>query len=199
MTEHQIHYDKKFYKDKQTGYWISTLRPKIRAHVWVWNQNHGEVPKGYHVHHRDEDKSNNSIENLTILTHIDHAKAHMTEDRVAFCRQNLNKIRPMTKAWHASEEGREWHTQHGIDGWNNRKPIEITCKVCSERFTTKAYHKDFCSNKCKSKWRRDSGLDDIDIVCKNCQNSFKSNKYSKVIFCSKTCAQRYRAKYSVTR
>jgi len=36
--------------------------------VAVWEDHHGPVPKGYHVHHRDEDTSNNKLRNLKAIT-----------------------------------------------------------------------------------------------------------------------------------
>ena len=41
-----------------------------------------EVPKGYSIHHKDEDKTNNSPENLDIITQAEHAAMHSNE-RVA--------------------------------------------------------------------------------------------------------------------
>jgi endogenous inhibitor of DNA gyrase (YacG/DUF329 family) len=99
----------------------------------------------------------------------------------------MDKIRPLTKKWHASDEGRAWHKAHGILGWINRKPIEIICKQCGKTSQTKTLHQEFCSNACKSKWRRVSGLDNIKINCKTCGIEFEKSKYSKQIYCSKTC------------
>ena len=36
-----------------------------RLHVAVWKYHNGDIPKGYHIHHIDEDRTNNQIENLT--------------------------------------------------------------------------------------------------------------------------------------
>ena len=71
MSTHQEHFGRKFYLDKSTGYWISTdyskQRPRVRAHQWVWINHYSIIPKGYHIHHRNDDKSDNRIENLRIL------------------------------------------------------------------------------------------------------------------------------------
>lgn len=50
----------------------------------------------------------------------------------------------------------------------------------------------FCSNKCKSKFRRDSGIDDEYRICKVCGKKFKTNKYSKAKTCSRSCANKLR-------
>ena len=39
-------------------------RYKKRLHRAVWEYHNGPIPKGYHVHHKDNDRANNQIENL---------------------------------------------------------------------------------------------------------------------------------------
>lgn len=46
------------------------------VHVWVWEQANGPVPDGYQVHHKDEDKQNNDIANLELVTPTDHKRMH---------------------------------------------------------------------------------------------------------------------------
>jgi hypothetical protein len=48
----------------------------------------------------------------------------------------------------------------------------------------------FCSNKCKSRWRRRSGLDDVERICEYCGKAFKVNKYKPTKYCSSLCASR---------
>ncbi len=194
MADHQEHFGKKFYQDKKNGYWISTQCPKIRAHVWVWNHFHGTVPKGMHVHHRDGDKSNNDFTNLQIVSVSDHVKIHFDEDpsRREKAKDMADKYRHLTKEWHASDEGIAWHKLHGIKTWNEREPIKICCKICSAIAITKTYHQEFCSNACKSKCRRDKGLDDVEKVCPVCNCKFIINRYKKTKTCSLECGKKIR-------
>jgi len=193
----QQHFGREFYLDKKTGYWISTSyskkMPRCRAHQWVWICTHGPIPKNFHIHHKDGNKSNNLIENLEIIEKGRHMSLHMQDpEKKKRASIHAAKIRPLTKAWHGSEEGLAWHKANGILGWIHKKPIEIACKVCGLKTLTKTYHQDFCSNKCKSKWRRESGLDDIEKRCKGCGENFKINKYSRTKCCSKKCGGIYR-------
>lgn len=198
MTEHQIHCGKKFYQDKKTGYWISTDYPRIRAHAWVWITHHGEPPPhGYHIHHVDGDKSNNKIDNLQILTQSDHSRMHSKEyfsdpENLKKALVHLGNIRDRTKEWHASPEGIEWHRQHGIKVWEERELIEITCKQCNEKAHTKIYDQVFCSNKCKSAWRRGAGFDNIEKTCERCNSTFIDSKYSKQKYCGMDCLRKTR-------
>lgn len=188
MIEHQIHFEKKFYRDNSTGYWISTSKKKIRAHVWVWQNHFGKVPKGYHIHHKNEDKSDNQIENLSLISASEHTSMHMQDpERRKKASEMANQYRHLTKEWHASEEGKAWHKAHGILTWICRKPIKVICDVCLLKFETKTYHMRFCSNKCKSQFRRISGLDDEERKCQSCPNIFIVNKYAKKRFCCKKC------------
>lgn len=185
--EHQTHHGKKFYLDKKTGYWISTTCPKIRAHVWVWKSNHGEIKKGLHIHHKDGNKSNNEIENLESITVKEHVSRHRDEERIANSILNMHRIRPLTKEWHASKEGLEWHRQHGLKTWEERSPFTISCKKCGKKSETKTFHQDFCSNACKSSWRRQEGIDNEERQCVICKKKFKVNKYAKTRCCSRKC------------
>ncbi len=65
----------------KTGWYLSyTLRregesPKTkRIHVLVAEAFIGEIPKGYHVHHKDGNKQNNHVDNLEILHPSDHVR-----------------------------------------------------------------------------------------------------------------------------
>ena len=191
MNTNQIHYGKSFYLDKKTGYWISTACPKIRAHRWVWLQHHDEIPKGCHIHHKNENKSDNSIENLELMAASDHLRMHMTEEKRKRAGVWAGKIRPLTKEWHASEEGRAWHKYHALkNGFGKNEPKEMNCQQCGSNYIAeKAARARFCTNACKAKFRRDSGVDDVPYICPTCKKEFKSNKYRKAKFCSRNCVR----------
>jgi uncharacterized CHY-type Zn-finger protein len=185
--EHQFFNEWKFYLDKTAGYWISCSCPKKRMHVVVWEYFNGPVPKKFHIHHKDGDKSNNDISNLEMIYSSEHSHIHMTPEKKEKLRKLADIMRPMTKAWHASKEGHEWHKKHGIKTWNERNPIDVICDKCGKKFSTLIYHSRFCSNKCRSAHRLSQGVDDITIQCEYCKKEFKKNKYAKPTTCSRTC------------
>jgi hypothetical protein len=90
---HRIYFGKKFYKNDQ-GYWICTTKSRLWAHRWVWISHHGKIPPKMDIHHIDEDKSNNEIENLQMVNRSDHLKIHwQDEDAKAKRREFLSEIR----------------------------------------------------------------------------------------------------------
>jgi hypothetical protein len=192
MVIHQQHFGRKFYQDQRTGYWISTDYPRIRAHRWVWINIHGKIPKGYHIHHKNENKSDNSIENLELIERTRHLKHHYTEEKREFARKWAANIRPLTKKWHASEEGRAWHKMHALRcNFGNFPFKDYSCLNCNKPFKSrKISSAKFCSNACKSSFRRKSGTDDIEAHCEKCGKRFIKNKYSKQRYCSIGCPKK---------
>src|SRR5262245_26989287 len=50
-------------------------------HRIVWREAHGEIPKSYHVHHRNGDRTDNRLENLELMSWHAHGKIHGPESR----------------------------------------------------------------------------------------------------------------------
>ncbi|MDW3782140.1 HNH endonuclease signature motif containing protein [Staphylococcus saprophyticus] len=189
----------KFTRDDKTGYYLnSTIRK--RMHRYVWEYYYGEIPKGYQIHHLDHDKSNNDISNLQPMIHGEHASLHAmkrAKEHYDEMIENLNtNARPKANEWHKSSEGSEWHKKH----YENTKDklhskYKFECEQCGNEFVgVNNGANRFCSNKCKSKWRRDNGLDDEIRECVYCGKSFAVNKYRNTRTCSRSCANRQRAK-----
>jgi hypothetical protein len=49
---------------------------QIMEHRLVWENHNGKIPKGYFIHHKDGNKLNNDINNLEILTPMEHKRKH---------------------------------------------------------------------------------------------------------------------------
>lgn len=113
-----------------------------------------KIENGFHIHHIDGDKSNNNISNLKKISSSEHYKIHLTDEKRERSRKWVDLIRPLTKKWHASEEGIEWHRKHGVKVWENRIPFKIKCLFCLKEVETKTYHQKFCHQNCKAKHGR---------------------------------------------
>jgi hypothetical protein len=54
----------------------SVQKRQRMEHVLVWEFVNGPVPPGYDIHHRDDDKLNNRIDNLQLVTKTAHKRLH---------------------------------------------------------------------------------------------------------------------------
>ena len=130
-----------------------------RLHRAVWEYHNGEIPKGYHIHHKDEDRHNNDISNLEMITGYEHLSSHMSkEERKEVSRQTVKKAIACAPEWHRSAEGRKWHADHGRTSWENRGYNTYTCSFCGKEFQTRHIYPEgsnhFCHNNCKAAYRR---------------------------------------------
>lgn len=162
------------------------IRDGVQAlHREIWRDHHGEIPDGHVIHHKDGDTDNNDVENLECLTPQEHAARHPEWGGVRDS-EHLQAMLSGAKEWHRSDEGREWHREHGRKTWEGREPKTKACEQCGDEFEHYTAAR-FCSNACKAKWRRDSGVDDEERICEACRQPFTVNKYSDRRACSRRC------------
>jgi hypothetical protein len=45
-------------------------------HVIVWESHHGPIPEGMELHHRNGNKLDNRLENLMLVTRLEHKRIH---------------------------------------------------------------------------------------------------------------------------
>ena len=166
-------------------------------HRDVWESAHGEIQPGFHVHHIDGNTANNSLGNLEAIGVIDHCSRHpWSNDRVQRQSEHLERIRHLTKDWHASPAGRAKHVEIGGLSYAGFVSAPKPCSQCGLEFKpNKIGNLDkFCSNRCKSAHRRASGIDDETRICAECGASFAVNRYSGTKACSRSCANRARSR-----
>ena len=184
-----------FYKEQNSGYYLGNVRIPgrnrrypMRLHVYIWRKHNGEVPKGYHVHHIDENKDNNDISNLTLVSAFDHLHLHGVE-KSDLARENMKRVAsPAAAKWHKSEAAKQTHVdiynKHTRDMW--MAPVEKVCEICGKTYTVNhatAYKSKYCSNACKATARRRSSVDKIEVPCSICGKPRFINKYSKATVC----------------
>jgi hypothetical protein len=59
----------------------------IDEHRLVWINHYGVPPRGYVIHHKDEDPRNNDITNLELKLHSIHSKDHSAKRDVEYLKQ----------------------------------------------------------------------------------------------------------------
>jgi hypothetical protein len=78
----------------------------LRAHV-VWWLDKGEChPKGYNLHHKDENRLNDCIENLELKTHAQHTRDHCFQEGIRYICQQCG-IHFYVKQWRIDQRRRE--------------------------------------------------------------------------------------------
>jgi hypothetical protein len=151
--------DIKFVKDKKTGYYLSSkavrgdYRERLHVYVWKYHKGLDSIPKGYVVHHIDENKDNNDITNLELMLLAAHMSLHNSNNPQL---ANLKLAQEKAKEWHKSEEGRKWHKGQSIY-LHNRVYIK-ECAYCHKEFEAKSNKAKYCHQNCKMKDYRLMGM-----------------------------------------
>lgn len=140
------------------GYYFQ--RKGSRLHRVVWEYHNGPIPAGYHVHHIDEDRANNSIDNLELVHGSRHVSFHSGK---ADHSKAIKAAQEKAREWHASEAGRQWHREN----WEkNSKPVlfervEKTCEVCGKSYQgLKRKRTKYCHANCKARALRQRRADE---------------------------------------
>lgn len=189
----------RFVRDDKTGYYLCTqIKGNKRLHRYIWEKYNGKIPDGYHIHHKDHDKSNNDINNLELLSAKDHLHIHNMEatDEFKELRKDnlLSKAVPASKEWHRSEIGSDWHKQH-YEEMKDKLHVktERKCDYCGKTYIAINNGRNrFCSNACSAAARRKSGVDNETRICEWCGKEFIVNRYSKSKTCSASCRNYFR-------
>lgn len=129
-----------------------------RLHRAVWEYHNGEIPKGYHVHHKDGNRNHNDISNLSIMQDNEHVRYHMSRPEVIKkSKISIETAREYAVKWHKSEDGALWHSKHAKEYWAKAPLQTYKCDFCGKEYQTKSVRhkgKHFCCNNCKAAYRR---------------------------------------------
>jgi hypothetical protein len=189
----------RFVRDDTTGYYLNS-KTHERLHRAVWEFCNGPIPQAMAIHHKDFDKGNNDISNLELITSSTHMILHgerLTDEQREQRKQNLaDNARPAALLWHGSDNGREWHKKH-YEIMKDKLYVskKFVCEQCGKEFLSTKAGSRFCTNVCKSAWRRSSGIDNEVRKCEQCGKEFDTNKYTKQRCCSRSCSNRARKIY----
>lgn len=179
-------WDKHYYKSGGKSGLESSL------HRQVWKDVNGDIPKGHHIHHIDGNTKNNDITNLQCLSSFYHLSQTAKQSKWVGSEGNkkqLENVQELAKEWHSSNEGIKWHSEHGKVSWKNRKIFDKLCLICKKKFKTPfPLRAKFCSNNCKSQYRRNIKKDYIKSNCIICSQQFEHNRYNPTKTCSSNCA-----------
>jgi len=156
----------------------------ISLHREVWEEHNGSIPEGFHVHHKNEDPSDNDIGNLECVDKKAHMERHrgrnFSEENLA----NLSQGREKALEWRRSPEGKAWYKKHGeyLRGKFRKRSI-IACSACGKTFYPKEKTSKFCSREC---YGEHQAILNCTNVCSICGKAFPARN-EKVKLCSVSC------------
>lgn len=186
-----------FRKKTDNGYWFNNsnkIGHVLYLHREKYKQEFGlteDQMMGCEVHHIDGNKDNNNIKNLKLLTKSEHNEIHCVRSKDSHRHVCKNCGRTYWSTVSTSTEICDRCEPEYATGGSSAIIITKICEYCGAEYKTKGVNKNrskFCSNKCKSRWRRASGIDNVEKICKYCGEKFITNKYSGAIYCSNKCA-----------
>lgn len=148
------------------GYYCN--REGRMLHRAVYVAAYGPIPKGYDVHHKDEDKTNNAPSNLEALTRAEHLKRHRARG---------------IAVW-----PKEKRSQKTLEQWQAREPYDKACDQCGAIFQTTGTRSRFCSKSCGHRYRWANQERRPERRCAYCGKTFRSLKTSR-LFCTSSCSQ----------
>jgi hypothetical protein len=70
------YYDNKKFTLRSNGYFSLTTDDRALMHRYVWEKEIGKIPDGWDIHHKNNIKSDNRIENLECLPKSEHTRKY---------------------------------------------------------------------------------------------------------------------------
>ena len=143
----------------KAGYYRCTALNTL-LHDEIYRVHVGTIPRGHIVHHIDEDRSNNDLDNLELLTRSEHMVIHMVGGRAGF---NIHPFKRVVCANCGVEyDGRtnkaKFCSEQCMYVANRRakglllfaEGYDATCITCGNRFHAPVASKrrKYCSEKC---------------------------------------------------
>ena len=183
------------YSSTNSGHYVS----HEGIHRAVYSYYFGEIPAGYEIHHVDEDKSNNAISNLQIMTYNEHHKLHMTQ--IQKNRKKKEFVCSLCGTTFAAFHVKNQPYCPACKKIKPRKPpakMVKQCLNCGKSFTTRYKKVKFCSHSCAAKFnlitpiRHPLPLEKR--ICPVCGITFEHPRCRKKQCCSNSCAAKLRHK-----
>lgn len=83
----------------------------LYLHRLVWEDHFGEIPKGFHIHHIDGDKTNNEVSNLEMISAHEHIVKRHADNFIKMQKKGQESAR-LSCAW---KKGLE--KAHELEAW----------------------------------------------------------------------------------
>lgn len=114
-------------------------------HVLVWESHHGPVPNGYELHHRNGNKLDNRIDNLQLVTRLEHKRIH--SGCVRFGNTWLKRCRRCRWYRRVDQEFYVYPGRNGVMGICRRCAVDLAVQAKKGRRGIQAASKQLVANK----------------------------------------------------
>lgn len=150
-------------------------------HRVIWSHHYGEIPKGMNIHHIDHNPLNNDINNLVMMTLSEHRSHHFHE--------SVSKGNKKILAFIEDAKARN----KSLAGTLRQKSPAI-CSWCGKTYEADLQHirLNLCSNSCRKKSYRASGMDSCTYACVICGTDFIASKCKVTKTCGPACLSQLR-------
>lgn len=128
-----------------------------RLHRAAWESAFGPIPRGCHIHHRDEDTTNNRLSNLECLPPSEHL-AKPSKNRRSPPKgvdPFSDDYRRLALQFNQSEAGRLWHKRNSerMQNWKKWKREPRICGHCEQTYQAvirkNGHPQIYCSALCR--------------------------------------------------
>lgn len=153
---------------------------RVLLHREIWEAANGPIPTGYDIHHKNDNKTDNRLENLELLTHGKHSALHYQE-KLAPHRQ---KAMDNAKA--------AWQYNQSI-----RMQRDLVCARCGTIYHSPSAHPiRYCATACVEAARSGAFTGET-RKCEFCATEYQATKRVQR-YCSKPCNIRATEKRKTT-
>lgn len=143
-----------------------------RSYRQIYEQHHGPIPKGYHIHHVDGNHTNNNIENLRCITAKEHFDIHYEQGDYGSCWAMLRTghliLTDEERSDIAKKQMQESKMKNILSStmkktneilWSNTEFRKMQSDLCKERFTklwSDEEYKNKVSSNISDSWNKEN-------------------------------------------